>query len=124
VFMYFGSGVAKYRGDWASREDVIYTHLHDTYQTWVSYMMAAHIPTWGWTGFQYLVLALEFGAPLWFAFRVTRSVAVVLLLGMHLIIGLGFGPVVWFALLMGSLLIASFAPQHWLERALRVESAA
>jgi hypothetical protein len=124
VFMYFGSGVAKYRGDWWDRTDVIYTHLHDTYQTWVSYMMAKHIPTWGWTGFQYLVLALEFGAPLWFALRYTRNVAVVLFLGMHLVIGLGFGPVVWFACLMASLLIACFAPQHWLERALRVESAA
>jgi len=126
VVMYFATGVAKYRGDWYVdyKPDVIYSHLHDTYQTWVSYMMAAKIPGWGWTGFQWLVLALEFGAPLWFAFAPTRKVAVFLLLGMHTIIGLGFGPVVWFALLMASLLIACFAPQPWLERALRVESTA
>src|SRR5262249_30582468 len=126
VIMYFATGVAKYRGDWYVdyKPDVIYSHLHDTYQTWVSYMMASKIPAWGWTGFQWLVLALEFGAPLWFAFRQTRRVAVFLLLGMHAIIGLGFGPVVWFALLMASLLVACFAPQPWLAKALRVESPA
>jgi hypothetical protein len=124
VIMYFATGVAKWRGDWYEdyKPDVIYSHLHDTYQTWVSYIMAAKIPAWGWTGFQWLVLALEFGAPVWFAFRQTRRVAVFLLLGMHAIIGLGFGPVVWFALLMASLLVACWAPQPWLERALRVES--
>src|SRR5262249_12947558 len=51
VVMYFATGVAKWRGDWTDRPDVIYTHLHDTYQTWVSYLMASKIPGGGWTGF-------------------------------------------------------------------------
>jgi uncharacterized membrane protein YphA (DoxX/SURF4 family) len=116
--MYTSSGLAKLRGDWLDRHDVIYTNLHDSYQTAVSYWLATHVPGWGWTAFQWLVLALEFGAPLWFALPFTRAPAVVLLLGMHAVIGLGFGPVIWFALLMASLLVAGFAPRAWLERAL------
>jgi uncharacterized membrane protein YphA (DoxX/SURF4 family) len=116
--MYCSTGVGKVRGDWLDRNDAIYTNLHDSYQTAISYLMASRIPGWGWAGFQWLVLTLELGAPLWFALRPTRLPAVVLLLGMHAIIGLGFGPVIYFALLMSSLLVACFAPQHWLERAL------
>jgi uncharacterized membrane protein YphA (DoxX/SURF4 family) len=116
--MYTSSGLAKLRGDWLDRRDVIYTNLHDSYQTAVSYWLATHVPGWGWSAFQWLVLALEVGAPLWFALPFTRAPAVVLLLGMHAVIGLGFGPVVWFALLMASLLVSGFAPRAWLERAL------
>ena len=119
--MYCATGVGKARGDWLVRPDAIYTNLHDSYQTAVSYFMASHIPGWGWTGFQWLVLTLELGAPLWFSFRRTRLPAVVLLLGMHAVIGLGFGPVIWFALLMASLLVSCFAPIQWLERALRLQ---
>jgi Vitamin K-dependent gamma-carboxylase len=118
--MYAGTGVSKLRGDWLTRSDVIYTNLHDSYQTTFSYLLAAHVPGWAWTAFQWLVLTLETGAPLWLALPFTRRPAVALLLGMHAIIGLGFGPVIWFALLMASLLLACFAPRHWLERALRI----
>jgi uncharacterized membrane protein YphA (DoxX/SURF4 family) len=122
--MYTSSGLAKLRGDWLDRHDVIYTNLHDSYQTAVSYWLATHVPGWGWAGFQWLVLVLEAGAPLWFALPFSRLPAVVLLLGMHAVIGLGFGPVVWFALLMASLLVAGFAPRRWLERALGFPPAA
>ena len=118
--LYCATGIGKARGDWLVRGDVIYTNLHDSYQTAVSYFLAAHVPGWAWTGFQWLVLVLELGAPLWLALRWTRAPAVVLLLGMHAIIGLSFGPVVWFALLMASLLVSCFAPVAWLERAFRL----
>jgi len=116
--MYCATGIGKARGDWLVRGDVIYTNLHDSYQTTVSYLLASKVPGWAWTGFQALVLVLELGAPLWFSFRRTRYAAVILLLGMHAIIGLGFGPVVWFALLMAALLVCCCAPASWLERAL------
>lgn len=115
--LYSATGLGKARGDWLVRGDVIYTNLHDSYQTAVSYFLASRVPAWAWTGFQGLVLALELGAPLWFSLRRTRPVAVILLLGMHAIIGLGFGPVIWFALLMATLLVSCFAPARWLERA-------
>lgn len=118
--MYTATGLGKARGDWLVRGDVIYTNLHDSYQTAVAYLLAAHVPGWAWTAFQWLVLVLELGAPLWLALRWTRGAAVVLLLGMHAIIGLCFGPVIWFALLMASLLVSCFAPVTWLERALRI----
>jgi hypothetical protein len=116
--MYLATGIGKVRGDWLVRGDVIYTNLHDSYQTAVSYFLASNVPAWAWTGFQGLVLVLELGAPLWLAFRRTRAPAVILLLGMHAVIGLGFGPVVWFALLMAALLVSCFAPTAWLERGL------
>jgi uncharacterized membrane protein YphA (DoxX/SURF4 family) len=121
--MYCATGVSKARGDWLVRGDVIYTNLHDSYQTAVSFFLASHVPGWAWTVFQGLVLTLELGAPLWFALPRTRYPAVVLLLGMHIVIGLGFGPVIWFALLMAALLVSCFAPLSWLERALRRASA-
>jgi hypothetical protein len=117
--MYLATGIGKLRGDWLVRGDVIYTNLHDSYQTAVSYFLATRVPAWTWTGFQALVLALEVGAPLLLAIRQTRGPAVILLLGMHAVIGLGFGPVVWFALLMAVLLVSCFAPTAWLERSLR-----
>lgn len=119
--MYCATGVAKLRGDWLVRHDVIYTNLHDSYQTAFSYLLASRIPGWGWAGFQGLVLALEVGAPLWLALPATRYPAVILLLGMHAVIGLGFGPVIWFASLMASLLVACFAPRAWLERSMGLE---
>jgi hypothetical protein len=122
--MYFSTGVGKVRGDWLDRTDAVYSNLHDSYQTAISFLMASRIPGWGWTGFQWLVLTLELGAPVWFAFRATRLPAVVLLLGMHAIIGLGFGPVIWFAILMASLLVACFTPRPWLERALKMSEPA
>jgi hypothetical protein len=120
--MYASTGIGKAFGDWLKRNDAIYTNVHDSYQTAVSFLMASRIPAWGWTGFQWLVLTLELGAPVWFAIPFTRLPAVVLLLGMHAVIGLGFGPVIWFALLMASLLVACFTPRRWLERALRIGS--
>lgn len=121
--MYCATGVGKVRGDWLVRGDVIYTNLHDSYQTAVSFFLASHVPGWAWTVFQGLVLTLELGAPLWFALPRTRYPAVILLLGMHAVIGLGFGPVIWFALLMAALLVSCFAPLSWLERALSFASA-
>jgi hypothetical protein len=120
--MYLATGIGKVRGDWLVRGDVIYTNLHDSYQTAASYFLASKIPAWAWTGFQGLVLVLELGAPLWLALRRTRAPAVILLLGMHAVIGLGFGPVVWFALLMAALLVSCFAPTVWLERGLGVNA--
>ncbi len=118
VTIYVSSGWAKAKGDWLKYTDVVWSHLHDSYQTWITYQLALHLPGPVWTFFQGVVLAFEAGAPLWFALRWTRMPALVVGIGMHLFIGLCFGPVVWFALLMMTMLVASFAPAAWLERAL------
>jgi hypothetical protein len=107
--MYSASGIAKARGDWLNHQ-VLWTHLHDQYQTQVAWLIMRVLPGWVWWGLQWLVLAFEVGAPLWFAMPWTRRPALVIGLGMHTMIGLMFGPVVWFALLMGSILLACFAP--------------
>ena len=107
---YCASGVAKARGEWLTNRFVLYSHLHDSYQTSVSWFLANHTPAWSWTGLQVLVLALETLAPLWFALRATRTTAWVLAMGMHVMIGLMFGPVLWFALLMMTLGTAAFMP--------------
>jgi uncharacterized membrane protein YphA (DoxX/SURF4 family) len=118
VFMYAASGIAKARGGWLGNPHVIWSHLHDSYQTAITYLLATTVPAFGWTIFQYTTLAYELGAPLWYWSARTRVPALIVGLGMHATIGIMFGPVVWFSLLMMSLLLASFAPLPLLERAL------
>jgi uncharacterized membrane protein YphA (DoxX/SURF4 family) len=117
---YFSSGWCKAHGDWKSDHFVLWTHLHDSYQTPVSWFLANHLPTQMWSLLQRAVLVFEFAAPIWFGLPWTRSVALVFGAGMHLMIGLMFGPVIWFSLLMMTLLVASYAPAPWLSRALRL----
>jgi uncharacterized membrane protein YphA (DoxX/SURF4 family) len=118
VCMYCASGIAKARGGWLSDPRVIWSHLHDSYQTSFTYFLANSIPGFAFAVFQYATLAYELGAPLWYSTARSRLLALVVGLGMHATIGLMFGPVVWFSLLMISLLLASFAPLPWLTSAL------
>jgi hypothetical protein len=118
VVMYSGAGLSKLRRGWLS-ENVLWSHAHDNYQTWIAWLLVRSLPGGAWQGLQYLTLAFEVGAPLWFALRATRTPALVVGLGMHLMIGLMFGPVVWFAILMAGLLAASFAPASWLRAVAR-----
>ena len=115
VVMYSGAGIAKLRGDWLSG-DVLWSHLHDDYQTALAWLLIRALPGWAWQGFQILTLVFEAGAPLWFALPWTRRPALFVGLGMHALIGLMFGPVVWFALLMSTLLIGCYTPEQWLAR--------
>jgi hypothetical protein len=115
VTMYSASGVAKVRGDWLS-EQVLWTHLHDQYQTYLGWLIMRILPGWAWWALQGMVLIFEVGAPLWFALPGTRKLALVIGLGMHTMIGVMFGPVVWFALLMGSMLVACYLPEPLLLR--------
>jgi len=108
VVMYSGAGIAKLRGGWLSSE-VLWSHLHDDYQTSVAWLLIRMCPHGAWQGFQILTLVFEVGAPLWFVLPWTRRPALYVGLGMHAMIGLMFGPVVWFALLMSVLLIGCFA---------------
>jgi len=110
VFMYCGSGLAKLQGGWLTDPNVIWSHLHDSYQTAVTYFAARHVPTPAWSVFQYVTLLYEVGAPLWYGLQRTRVPALIVGLGMHATIGLMFGPVIWFSLLMSVLIVACFAP--------------
>jgi hypothetical protein len=125
--MYVGSGIAKATpepgsknafGDWLSDPNAIWSHLHDSYQTPFTYFLASSVPAVAFTLFQYLTVAYELGAPLWFGVRRFRPIGLAFGLAMHASIGLMFGPVVWFSLLMMVLLFASFAPLAWLTRSL------
>lgn len=113
---YFSSAYAKTKGDWLSHNLVLWTHVHDSYQTGFSWALANALPAFMWTFFQYLVHALELGAPLWFSLRRTRPVALLLAVGMHAMIGLMFWPVRWFSLLMISMWLGAFLPETWLTR--------
>ena len=113
---YCASGIGKIRGDWLTHPAVIWTHLHDSYQTSVAYFTGRIMPAWGWLLLQVITLAFEALAPLWFAFRRTRSVALGWAIGMHMMIALMFGPLCWFSLLMISLLLACFGPARWFDR--------
>ena len=121
---YFSSGVCKASNDWLSNGFVLWTHLHDSYQTWISWALANILPTFAWTVIQLMVLTFEAGAPLWFSLKWTRPYAVVFGVTMHLMIGLMFGPVIWFSLLMIILLVSSYAPERWLVRVLSLRKRA
>jgi uncharacterized membrane protein YphA (DoxX/SURF4 family) len=112
--VYCASGIAKARGDWLTYPLVLWTQLHDSYETAVTFALASVLPAWVWTFLQGLVLTFEVFAPLWFALPRTRPFALLIALGMHVMIGLMFGPVVWFALLMITLLVAAYMPDSLL----------
>ncbi len=116
--IYSASGIAKARGDWLSHSYVLWTHLHDTYQTSFTVFLANLLPAGAWTILQYVTLGFEAGAPLWFGLKRTRTIGLIVGVGMHTMIGLMFGPVRWFALLMITLLVGSFLPDRFLDRAL------
>jgi hypothetical protein len=114
--IYCASGIAKARGDWLSDSYVLWSHLHDSYQTAITVAVANITPKPAWPLLQWVVLAFEAGAPLWFAVPKTRRIALVVGLGMHFMIGLMFGPVLWFAVLMSTLLAGSYLPDELLDR--------
>jgi hypothetical protein len=118
AFMYLASGIAKCNGDWLSNPNTLWSNLHDSYQTGFSYLLSTTLPASAFTLFQYLTLAYELGAPIWFGVQRLRPAGLTFGLAMHAAIGLMFGPVIWFALLMMVLVFGSFAPLAWLTRPL------
>jgi uncharacterized membrane protein YphA (DoxX/SURF4 family) len=118
VVMYCSSGICKARNDWLDTPYLLWTHLHGSYQTAVTHFVGNHLPAWTWNTLQWTTLGFEVLAPLWFSVQRTRPFALAWGIAMHGMIGLLFGPVIWFSLLMTSLLVASFAPVQWLDRAL------
>ncbi len=115
--IYCASGIAKCRGDWLTQPFVLWSHLHGTYQTGVTILLANLLPAFAWTLFQVFTLVLETFAPLWFSWGRVRPVAVLAAASMHAMIGLMFGPVRYFAMLMATLVIASHLASERLERA-------
>jgi hypothetical protein len=114
VVMYSASGIAKARGDWLKVPLVLWSHVHDSYQTPIAFALASVLPAWAWTLFQGAVLTFELLAPLWFGLSRTRTWALFFGLAMHTMIGLMFGPVRWLALLMMTLLVAAYLPERFL----------
>jgi hypothetical protein len=110
VVFYCASGVAKLYGHWLTDDDVLWSHLHDAYQTPFAAVLVDALPPWAWPVLQRVVLAFETLAPLWFTLPWTRIPAVVVGIAMHAFIAAMFGPLAWFSLLMISLLVACFAP--------------
>ncbi len=107
---YSSSGLAKALGDWLHTPHLLWTHLHDTYQTAASFWIASVMPVWGYDVLQGAVLAFELFAPLWLGVKRLRPYGVVFGVGMHFFIGIMFGPVVWFSALMATLLVGAYAP--------------
>src|SRR5580704_3390126 len=46
--MYSASGIAKARGDWLKVPLVLWSHLHDSYQTPLAFALASILPGWSW----------------------------------------------------------------------------
>ncbi|HEX3852798.1 MAG TPA: HTTM domain-containing protein [Polyangiaceae bacterium] len=116
VVFYAASGVCKARSDWLKHPAVLWTHLHDSYQTAFAYLLANTLPGFSWTVFQGLTLLFECFAWLWLVPRRMRPIGLTFGVMMHALIGLMFGPVIWFSLLMITLLCASYLPERSLQR--------
>ena len=112
---YCSSGIAKAQGDWLSHKLVLWTHVHDSYQSAFSWAVANAFPAWLWTLLQWVTLIFELGAPVWFTIKKTRPVALAWAVAMHAMIGAMFWPVRWFSLLMITLVVGSFLKEEWLE---------
>jgi uncharacterized membrane protein YphA (DoxX/SURF4 family) len=110
--IYSASGIAKLQGDWLTSGDVLWTLVHDSYQTPFSWALARALPSAAWPVLQGATLLLEVGAPLWFALPRTRPIALYAAVTMHAFIGLMFGPVKWFALLMMVLWLGAYLPEN------------
>jgi uncharacterized membrane protein YphA (DoxX/SURF4 family) len=110
---YSSSGIAKAHGDWLTTPHLLWTHLHDTYQTDISFLIARFTPGWGFNVLQWLVLLFEAGAPIWFLIPWTRKYAFLFGMALHLMIALMFGPVIWFGFLMMAVLACAYMPEEW-----------
>jgi hypothetical protein len=115
---YCGSAAAKAHGDWFKNPIVLFTHLHDSYQTALSWAVLHLFPAWSYTLLQVVVFTLEAGAPFWFGWKRSRPIALATAVAMHALIGLMFWPVRWFSLLMISMWLGAYLPEEWLDRAL------
>jgi hypothetical protein len=71
---------------------VLWSHLHTSYQTSVTLLLANLLPPVAWTLFQIMTLTLESFAPLWFSWNKTRPYALLAAVGMHAMIGLACAP--------------------------------
>ncbi len=116
IVFYTASGICKARGDWLKKPAVLWTHLHDSYQTLVSYALANTLPGFSWTVFQGFTLLFECLALVWLVPRRLRPLGLLYGVSMHAMIGLMFGPVIWFSLLMISLLCVSYLPDRLVQR--------
>jgi uncharacterized membrane protein YphA (DoxX/SURF4 family) len=114
---YCGSAIAKGRGGWLKDPLVLWSHIHDSYQTAFSWMLANSVPAWLWTALQVVVYVLEAGAPILFAYKKTRGAALLTAVGMHAFIAVMFWPVRWFSLLMITMWLGAFLPEGWLLKA-------
>src|SRR5690606_35879175 len=76
VVFYAASGICKYEGDWPTHTHLIWTHLHSSYETTLSYYVGRYTPTWAWQWMQTTTLIFEMGAPIWFYFDRTRPFAI------------------------------------------------
>jgi uncharacterized membrane protein YphA (DoxX/SURF4 family) len=111
---YCSSGVAKAFGDWLDTPHLLWTHLHDTYQTAASFWIGSMTPGWAWNLIQGAVLVFEVLAPIWLGVPLLRRFGFAFGMVMHLLIGIMFGPVVWFSFLMMTLLVGAYGPSRLL----------
>ncbi|TVQ94195.1 MAG: hypothetical protein EA397_02570 [Deltaproteobacteria bacterium] len=119
LILYTSSGLCKARGEWLTRDDLLWTHLHDSYQTAIAHGLANLLPPLLWTSMQWSTLIFEVFALAFFCVAATRLPALIFGLLLHLLIGVLFGPLIWFSLLMMALLLGGFAPLSWLSALFR-----
>jgi hypothetical protein len=103
VIQYFAAGWGKaVMGDWLVDPYSLYSQIVGIYRTDFAAWLLTHFPKEIWIFFQYSTLAFELLAPLIFAVRRLRPIALLWGLSFHLVIALCMSQFIYFSLVMVS----------------------
>ncbi|MFV8749403.1 hypothetical protein ACNOYE_02500 [Nannocystaceae bacterium ST9] len=116
VAQYFASGLCKtIHGDWWAGEDVLWTQIQGVYMNDFAAWLVRTLPEWAWVVLEEITLWFELLAPLLFAVRRLRPLALVLGIGLHVVVAATMDQLIYFSLQMISFYVL-FMPTEWLER--------
>jgi hypothetical protein len=117
---YATSGICKaLRGDWLTHTDVLWFQLQNIYMTDIAALFVRLTPTWALTLLQHVTLGFELLAPLLFAVRRLRPLALVVGLTMHIMIAVTMYQLVYFSAQMLCFYLVFLDPdtlQRWRAR--------
>lgn len=114
ILQYLAAGWSKIDpGNWDEYTDVLWADAQGVYRTEVAAWMLRNLPKWAWSVMQYVSLAFELGAPLWFTVRRLRPVAFIVGLGFHWMIALLMKDLIFFSFQMWSFYALFVSAAEW-----------
>jgi hypothetical protein len=115
VIIYFAAGWTKtFQGEWLKNTHCLWNIVQGYHRTDFAALVLRNTPVWLWSIKQYATLLFEIGAPLWFALRWTRPLAVVFGISLHVAIALMMERLFFFGSVMLSFYWL-FVPVAWVQ---------